>query len=147
MAALAADDVNNTPAKLDALQQAARAHDVELSIHRVTKAEEIAVVIDSAHTSGATALNILASPLFFTHAHLIMERATAVRIPVMFFFPEEAEEGAFAAYGPSLNQLFLGVTTQQIIRLLHGTKVAEIPVEQPTKFELVSISRPLRRWV
>ena len=67
MAALA-DDVNNTPAKLDALQEAARAHGIEFSIHRVARGEEIAAAIDSAQTSGATALNILASPLFFTHA-------------------------------------------------------------------------------
>jgi putative ABC transport system substrate-binding protein len=145
MAALAADDVNNTPAKLDALQQAARAHGVELSIHRVARAEEIAVAIDSAQTSGGTALNILASPLFFTHAHLIMERVTALRIPAMFFFPEEAEEGGsesrmpeigtsgFAAYGPSLSHLFLEIVPQQIIKLFRGIKVADIPVEQPTK--------------
>jgi putative tryptophan/tyrosine transport system substrate-binding protein len=137
MAALAADDVNNTPAKLDALQQAARAHGVELSIHHVARGEEIAGAIDSAQTSGATALNILGSPLFFAHAHVIMERVTTLRIPAMFFFPEEAEEGGFAAYGPPLNQLWREVTTRQIVRLFHGAKVADIPVEQATKFELV----------
>src|SRR5262249_52468244 len=79
MAALSADDdVDNTPTKLDALQQAARAQGVELSIHHVARGEEIAVAIESAKTSGATALNILASPLFFTHRHLIMERVTAL---------------------------------------------------------------------
>jgi putative ABC transport system substrate-binding protein len=141
MAALVSDDVtdhvNNTPAKLDALQQAAHAQGVELSIHRVARGEEIAVAIDSAQTSGATALNILASPLFFTHAHLIVERATALRLPAMFFFPEEAEEGGFAAYGPSVSELFLEVQLQQVVKLLRGTKVADIPVEQPTKFELL----------
>src|SRR5690242_17582526 len=101
MAALAAHDVDNTSAKFDALQQAARANGVDLSIHRVVaRGEEIAAAIDSAQRSGATALNILASPLFFTHRHLIVERAAALRLPAMFFFPEEAEEGAFAGYGP-----------------------------------------------
>jgi putative ABC transport system substrate-binding protein len=69
-------DVNFTKAvKLDAPQEAARAHNVEFSIHRVTKGEEIAAAIDSGHGSGAKALNILASPLFYAHRHLIMERA------------------------------------------------------------------------
>ena len=64
MAVLA--DVNYTKAaKLDALQEAARAHNVEFSIHRVARGEEIAAAIDSAQASGATALNILASPLFY----------------------------------------------------------------------------------
>jgi putative ABC transport system substrate-binding protein len=55
----------------------------------------------------------------------------------MFFFPEEAEEGAFAGYGPRDTQLFVEVMLQQIVKLFHGAKVADIPVEQPTKFELV----------
>ena len=61
MAALA--DVNHTNAtKVEALQTAARAHDVELLILRVTKGDQIAAAIESAQTSGATALNIWGSP-------------------------------------------------------------------------------------
>jgi putative ABC transport system substrate-binding protein len=136
MAALA--DVNYINAtKVDALQKAARAHGVELSIHRVARAEQIAAAIDSAQASGATALNILGSPLFFTNGHLIMERVAALRIPAMFIFPEEAEEGGFAAYGPSLNQLYLEVNLQQVIKLFRGARIVDIPVEQPTKFQLV----------
>jgi putative tryptophan/tyrosine transport system substrate-binding protein len=105
MAALA--DVNFTSAaRLDALQEAARAHGVEFSIHRVVRGEEIAEAIDRAQASGATALNILASPLFFTHAHLIMERAAAGHLPAIFPWPETAEEGGFAAYGPRLSQVY-----------------------------------------
>ena len=66
-----------------------------------------------------------------------MERTAALLIPAMFQFPEEAEEGGFAAYGPSLNELYLEVNLQQTVKLFRGTKVADIPVEQPTKFELV----------
>jgi putative tryptophan/tyrosine transport system substrate-binding protein len=55
----------------------------------------------------------------------------------MHGFPEEAEEGAFAAYGPRLGPLFAEVMPQQIIKPFRGAKIAEIPVEQPTKFELV----------
>ena len=52
-------------------------------------------------------------------------------------FPEDAEEGGFAAYGPPNSHVFVEVTTRQVIKLFRGTKVADIPVEQPTKFELV----------
>ena len=51
--------------------------------------------------------------------------------------PEEAEEGAFAAYGPRLGGLFVDVMSQQIIKPFRGAKVADVPVEQPTEFELV----------
>ena len=82
-------DVNITSAaKLDALQKAARTHGIEFSIHRVARGEEIAAAIDSAQASGATALNIVASPLFYTNRHLIMERAAAARLPTIYEFPE-----------------------------------------------------------
>jgi putative ABC transport system substrate-binding protein len=47
------------------------------------------------------------------------------------------EEGAFAAYGPSLIKVFKDLHAPQLVQLLRGTKVADIPVQQPTKFELV----------
>jgi hypothetical protein len=52
-------------------------------------------------------------------------------------WPETAEAGGFAAYGPRLSQLFVEVMTQQLVKRFHGIRVADIPVEQPTKFELV----------
>jgi putative ABC transport system substrate-binding protein len=134
----ALSDVNNTTAKLEALQEAARAHNVELSFYRIAKREEIAPAIDTAHASGATALNVCAGGvLLWANRQLIMDRAAALHLPTMHGWPEEAEEGAFAAYGPRLGRLFVEVMPQQIIKLLRGTKVADVPVEQPTKFELV----------
>jgi putative ABC transport system substrate-binding protein len=135
LAALA--DVNNTAAKLDALQEAARARNVELSIYRIARGEEIAAAIDRAQASGAAALNIFACPLLWANRQLIMDRAAALHLPTMHEFPETAEEGGFAAYGPRLGQLFVEVMPQQIIKLFRGNKVADVPVEQPTKFELV----------
>jgi putative ABC transport system substrate-binding protein len=58
-------------------------------------------------------------------------------VPAIYPFPEEAEEGGFAAYGPRLDDLFLGVMPRQIVQLFRGIKVADIPIEQPTKLELV----------
>jgi putative tryptophan/tyrosine transport system substrate-binding protein len=132
-------DVNltRTPAQLAALQEAARAHNIEFSIHRVTRGAEIAAAIDSAQASGATALNIVSSPLFYAHRHLIMERAAAARLPTIYEFPETAEDGGFAAYGPRRSQLYSEIMAQQIVKLFRGSKVADIPVEQPSKFDLI----------
>jgi putative ABC transport system substrate-binding protein len=66
-----------------------------------------------------------------------MDRAAAAHLPTIYEIPEDAEEGGFAAYGPRVDQLFLEVNLQQVIKLFRGTKLADIPVEQPTKFELV----------
>jgi putative ABC transport system substrate-binding protein len=70
MAALA--DSNTTAvAQLNALQEAARARNIELSILPVAKGEEITGAIEMAKASGATALNVLASPMLYSNRHLI----------------------------------------------------------------------------
>jgi putative tryptophan/tyrosine transport system substrate-binding protein len=126
-----------TVTKLDAMEEAARASNVELSIYRIAKLDEIAAAIEKAHASGATALNVLASPILHLNRQIIMDRVTALRMPAIYQWTEVAEEGGFAAYGPSFVQVFRGILARQLIDLLRGTKVADIPVEQPTKFELV----------
>src|SRR5262249_9380420 len=75
--------------------------------------------------------------LFYAPRHLIMERVAALRLPAIHYLPEDAEEGGFAAYGPRLGPAFLELMPQQIVKLFHGNPVADIPIEQPTKFELV----------
>ena len=89
-------------------------------------------------SSGATALNVLASPVLWTHRRLIMDRAAALRLPAIYEWAEMAEEeGGFAAYGPSLIGVFRDPYGRQAVQLLRGIKVADIPVQVPTKFELV----------
>jgi putative ABC transport system substrate-binding protein len=139
-ALLALTDVNNNSllaAKIEALQEAARAQNVELSIYRVASGEEIAPAMDAAHASGATALNVFQDVLLWAHRQLIIDRAAALHLPTMHGSPEEAEEGAFAAYGPRVGLLFAEIMPQQIIKLFRGAKVADVPIERPTKFELV----------
>jgi putative tryptophan/tyrosine transport system substrate-binding protein len=135
MAALA--DTNATAdAKFYALQEAARARNIELSIHRIARGEEIAAAIDMARASGATALNVLASPMLFANSQLIMDRVSMLRLPAIYQWPEMAERGGFAAYGPRITEI-PEITIRQTAMLFRGAKVADIPVEQPTKFELV----------
>jgi putative tryptophan/tyrosine transport system substrate-binding protein len=83
-----ADANFTTVAKLDALQEAARAHNIELSIHRIAKGEEITAAIDAAKALGAEGLNFSASPLFFTYRQLIMDRVAALRLPAIYEWPE-----------------------------------------------------------
>lgn len=66
-----------------------------------------------------------------------MQRVAAVRLPAIYQFPEEADEGGFVAYGPSIALIFREQVTEQVVKLLRGVKPADIPIEQPTKFELV----------
>jgi putative tryptophan/tyrosine transport system substrate-binding protein len=135
MAALA-DSSTLTEMKARALQEAANARNIDLSIHRIVKAEEIAAAIDKAKASGAAALNVFASPMLHGNGRLIMERVAVLRLPAIYQWPEMAEEGGFAAYGPRLNRLS-DLAARLAANILRGTKPADLPIEQPTQFELV----------
>jgi putative tryptophan/tyrosine transport system substrate-binding protein len=119
------------------MQEAARTRGVKLSIHLIARSDEIASAIDTANASGATALNVLASPLFCANRQAILDRVAALHLPTMHEWPETAELGGFVAYGPRLVQLFRDPLARQLVQLLRGVEPADIPVEQPTKFELV----------
>jgi putative tryptophan/tyrosine transport system substrate-binding protein len=136
MAALA-DTNTTTPSKLQALQNAARARGVELSIHRVARPEEIVPAINAAKALDAAALNVLASSLLWNNRQVIFERAATLRMPAMYQWPEMAEAGGLVGYGPRIVQLYRDVMTRQLVKLLRGTKPADLPVQQPTRFELV----------
>jgi putative tryptophan/tyrosine transport system substrate-binding protein len=136
LAALA--DINaSTPQHLQALQDAARARGAELSIHRIAKSEEIVPAIDAAKTSDALALNVLSSPLLFANRRMIIERTAALHLPAIYQWPEMGNEGGLIAYGPRLFQMFRDLGRRQLIKLFRGVKPAELPVEQPTRFDLV----------
>jgi putative ABC transport system substrate-binding protein len=130
-------DSDTTSRQLQALQDAARARGTELSIHRIASAEEITAAIDGAKASGAEALNVLSSTILFGNRQIIMQRVAALHLPAIYQFAEEAEEGGFVAYGPRIIQIFRELVTKQLVKLLRGGKPADLPVEQPTKFELV----------
>jgi putative tryptophan/tyrosine transport system substrate-binding protein len=79
MAALA--DAKQRDNRLDVLQEAARAPNIELSIYRIASGQEIAAALDAAKASGAEALNVLSSAMFFGFRRIIIERTLALRLP------------------------------------------------------------------
>jgi len=136
MAALA-DSNTTAPRQLQSLQDAARTRGVELSINGIAKPDQISPAIDAAKNSGTAALNVLASPLLFVNRQMIIERASALHLPAIYQWPETAEEGGLLGYGPRIIQLWRDIMARQMVALLRGTKPGDIPVEQPTNFELV----------
>ena len=135
MAALA-DSRITPPRHLDALEQGARARGVELSILGVSKSEEIIAAIDRAKASGAEGLNVLATPLFFVNGRIVIDRVAAQRLPAIYQWPDMAEQGGLVGYGPRFTEVYRQ-RARMVVKILRGTKPAEVPVEQPSKFELV----------
>jgi putative tryptophan/tyrosine transport system substrate-binding protein len=132
-----ADRGTSTPARLQTLQDEAHGRGVELSVHWVVRPEDIASAIEAAKASGAGALNVLASALLFNNRKIVLDRVAALRLPAVYQWPEMAEEGGLLGYGPRIVQLYRDVLARQLVALLRGAKPADVPVELPTKFELV----------
>jgi putative ABC transport system substrate-binding protein len=132
-----ADIHTTTPSRLNELEEAARARGVELSIHQVARREEIASAIDAAKAADAGALNVLASALLFNNRTIIFDRVATLRLPAVYQWPEMAEQGGLIGYGPLIVQLYRDIMSRQLAKLLRGIKPTDLPVEQPTRFELV----------
>ena len=103
----------------------------------MARADEIAPAINAAKSSGAAALNVLSGTLLFNNRAIILPRVAALGLPTIWQWPSVAEEGGLIAYGPHLEQIFPDILARQLVKLLRGAKPADIPVEQPDKFELV----------
>jgi putative ABC transport system substrate-binding protein len=125
----------NTPQQLEALQNAARSRAVELTIHSVGQPEDIAPAINLAKAQGAKALNVLASPFLHDNVRTIKERTAALYLPAIYQWPEIAEIGGLVAYGPRFSEIFRQ-WARQLAKVFAGIKPADLPVEQPTRFEL-----------
>jgi putative ABC transport system substrate-binding protein len=135
--AILSDPESTTAVQLQALQDVAKSHDVELLIHQAGKREAIVSALDAAKATGATALNVLASALFFNNRQSIFRQVAALRLPAMYQWPEMAEAEGLLAYGPRIIQIYRDIIARQVVAVMRGTKPAELPVEQPTRFDLV----------
>ena len=136
--ALLVDTNNLSTTHIAKLEASARKAGVATSIHRVGRVEEIAGAIYEAKSGQAeVALNVLATPLFFNNRALIFAKVAEIDLPAIYQWPEMAEAGGLAAYGPRIVTIYRTQVSRQVIKILRGTPVAEVPVEQPTAFELV----------
>jgi putative ABC transport system substrate-binding protein len=130
-----ADPRVQPPKQLQALTEAVRARGIELSIYPVANPEGIIPAMDASKAAGAGGLNVLAASLFGGNHKIIIDHAAALRLPAMYMWPNHTEEGALIGYGPVQTQIYRQVA-RMLAKVLRGAKPAELPVEQPTIFEL-----------
>jgi ABC-type uncharacterized transport system substrate-binding protein len=135
LAALA-DSKVSTPHQLQMLQEAARGHGIDLAIYSARTPEDIIPAMNQAKAGGAAALNVLATPLFALNRRIVVGRAAELRLPAIYQWPEMADEGGFAAYGPRQTEIYRQ-EARLVAKIFRGAKPADLPAEQPTRFELV----------
>ena len=123
-------------AQVEKFEEAARLKSVALSIVRIERPEDIEPGLQAARAGGAEGINILGSPMLFTARRKMFATTTALRLPTVYQWPDGAMEGALVAYGPRYDDTFRQ-WGRMAGKVLRGAKPSELPVEQPSKFELV----------
>ena len=121
--------------EMSEVQAAARTLDLETKLFEIHQSNDISAVIE-ALKGNTDALYVCIDPLTDTNQIMIAKSTTAARIPTMPGFRDGVRAGSLIFYGPNIVELFRRAA-DLVDKVLRGTKPADIPVEQPTKYELV----------
>jgi len=128
---------NNPQSKIELkeLQTAAQAMGLQLRPTAISTDDGLDDAFAAMTKAAAQALIVLTDPILFSQRKRIVDLATANRLPAVYFFQGFAEMGGLMSYGPSDADLFRRAASY-VDRILKGAKPGDLPVEQPTKFEL-----------
>jgi putative ABC transport system substrate-binding protein len=122
--------------QLDALREAGRALKKSLLPFEVSAPNDLDRNIEQAKAAGAEAIIVVSSPVFSAETVRIVTLAARVSLPVMYEHRDFVEAGGLMSYGPDLTDVFRRAAGY-VDRILKGEKPADLPIQQPTKFELV----------
>jgi len=128
-----------TPGNAQALREselAARALEVQLQYLDVRGAKDIAPAFRAATKGRADALLVLQSPVFVNERRQLADLAVKSRLPAIYDRREFVDDGGLICYGTNYTDLSHRAATY-VDKILKGAKPADLPVEQPTKFELI----------
>jgi putative ABC transport system substrate-binding protein len=128
----------------NAIEQGANALSLQLDLIEVRSRSEFDGAFEQASKRAVDAVLMLPSPLIGANAQPLAELAIYHRLPAVTLFPDFARAGGLLAYGVNLLDLYrqTGVIVGKVLK---GTKPSELPIERPTKFELVLNLRTAKR--
>ena len=118
------------------LKAAARAFGVQLQVFDAGSPEQIDSAFAAMTKERAAALLVLTDSVFVGQRRRVADLAARNRLPAMYYQREFVDAGGLISYGASLSDMFRHAATH-VDKILRGAKPGDIPVEQPTKFELV----------
>ena len=118
-----------------AAEAAARALGLQVQIHRAKSAADLEGAFEAAAAARAGAILVLVSPMMLGNRTALVRLAAQHRMPAMYYNQAFTEAGGLIAYGPSVEEQWR-LVAGAIDKILKGARAAELPVQQPTKFEL-----------
>ena len=117
-------------------ETAARTLQLRLQLLTVRRPDDLETAFNAATTGRAEALLVLASPFLHANRQAVVESAARHHLPATYEAQTFVEIGGLMSYGPSFPDMYRRAATY-VDKILKGAKPADLPVEQPTKFELV----------
>jgi putative tryptophan/tyrosine transport system substrate-binding protein len=135
LAVLANVGIANAALEIDEIREAGRTLGLEVATFDIRRAEDIAPAF-VALNGRAQAIYVFGDPLTNTNRARISALALDARLPTVAGFREFAEMGGLLSYGSNLRDQFRQAG-DYVDKILRGTKPADLPVQQPTKFELI----------
>ena len=126
----------NPEQRWERLQAAAGSLGIDLTFAEAQTAVELAAAVGKLSHAGVGALLVIADGMFFTERARIVGLAASYRLPAAYPEREYVQAGGLMSYGTNLANNFRRAATY-VDKILKGVKPADLPVEQPTKFELV----------
>ncbi len=117
------------------LEVAARSLSVRLTLLPVNGPEDFVKAFAEAGEARAEAVLLSPSPVLSFHNKLLLDLAARQRLPAVYGNPESVKLGGLMSYGPSYTALFHRAATY-VDKIVKGAKPADLPIEQPVKFEL-----------
>jgi putative ABC transport system substrate-binding protein len=130
---------STNPGDAQALREtvlAAGAFEVYLRYLDVQDAKDIEPMFRAAAKGRADAVLVLGNPVLNNNRHQVVDLARRQRLPAAYARPEYVEAGGLMTYGTNYPELFRRAATY-VDKILKGAKPADLPVEQPTKFEFI----------
>ena len=124
------------PSQVRAIEAVARSLAVQLQVLEVRGPNDLDGALQAAKKGRAGALHVLGSPILASLSKPIIDLAAKHRLPAIYQWRESAEAGGLISYGPTLREMWQR-TALVVGKILKGAKPADLPIEQPTKFELV----------
>jgi putative ABC transport system substrate-binding protein len=121
---------------LKEVEEAARSLNLELVPAEVRRPDDFEQAVRAMLEKGASALYVLGAGIFLDHSQQLLDLTVKVRIPAMFYRREFVEAGGLMSYAASVHDMYQRAAAY-VDKILKGAKPADLPVEQPTKFELI----------
>ena len=129
-------DATTGTAQLDAMRHAASRSGVEIEVIAVRSWMELEQILASPPKTKVDAMAMLSSPIVRNASRQLAEYAVQQRLPAISAFRPFAEYGGLMAYGPDLTEFFRRCAAF-VAKLLEGARAGDLPIEQPTRFEMV----------